>query len=1251
MTGDLSNKKYSQNTISDFSRNLDESSENKASVIVDQTEKNNITIDGCHTTHEIVKTGNKPEYIVGIGASAGGLEALQDLIETMPLQPGMVFVIIQHLSPDYCSVMDELLRRKTSIPVQMSEDRMVLEENTIYLLPPKKEMIVSNGELLLTERTNAEALNLPINTFFRSMAESYQERCVAIILSGTGADGSVGASIVHDNGGMVLVQKPDSALFDGMPNSAISTGKFDLILKPSEMPLVLVKYVAKTSSVVKQITTNSANFEKNHFAETALLLDSRYGLDLSHYKPSIITRRIERRLNMQGCTLQEYTNILLDNRNELDALYQDLLIGVTGFFRDASAFNSLRSEILRLLNKFSQEEELRLWVAACATGQEAYTLAILLNEILEKENFKIKFRIFATDIHQKFIDHAARGIYSLEDIEGINKQRRERYLTKNAEGFYQVDKKLRRNIIFAQHNLLDDPPFTKIHLLTCRNALIYFNQSAQQRVLSLFTFALKHDGTLFLGSSESLGRHEEDYRTVDTKNKIFQKKRESNYRLNINVNGNSKFKKIERIQNKTEDNNGSMAGLKRQKALDILLQRFVPPSVLIDDNANILHIFGQAGEFLSFDIGMASLNLRSFLGDSAKIVIMHMISQVKEERKPVKSLDVPGFVHHDTVDVEIYPLSNAPIDIDYMLVSLSVGNEESSLEISDSSSSIVTHDNYSLKRLKELEGELQHTRESLQTTVEELEISNEELQATNEELMATNEELQTTNEELQFVNEELLIVNTEFKTKEQAEAEADEKSIVETSGINILFLDMHLNIRKYSQSVTQLLDLSPADIGRPFATASGSVVQQLLAEVNQVLNEGGLIEKEFIKDKNEAYQLQIQRLEPTELDKAEPRGVILTFTNISKMYSAQARMAQSENRLQTLLDNLTDGYIEWVWEEDSVYIGHQTQNLLGYSSESNLDWRMLLGQRYEEFISLFDKHRISSQVFEQILPLETANGSYYWVLCKGHFEKQQQGNKELERFSGQLVDVNRFMQFEQELKSQMKELSCSNEILEEFAHIVSHDLKAPLRHANHSLGFLKEALDNKEESAVHEEMDDLRKHMDSLKHLIDDVIRFSRVSSEKKNETTVDLNDAMMAALELNSHTISEKNVDVQRDELPSVPGDRGMLIHVFQNLIGNACKYNNKKEKSIIITHEVNAGNCLIHIKDNGIGFDSKLASNVFKPFKRLVTKDQYEGSGIGLSICKILIEQHYGEIRCDSVREQGSVFTIQIPMNRITN
>jgi len=1224
-------------------------------------------------------TGSEASFVVCVGASAGGLEALQSLFEVMPLNTGMAFVVVQHLSPDYKSLMDELLARKTTLPIHVAVDQIPLFANHIYLLPPKKEMIVANTQLLLTDRANSDTLNLPINTFLGSLAESYQDRAIAIILSGTGSDGSEGIGVIHDNGGMVLAQNPEESQFDGMPKSAIASGNVDLVVKVTDMPEALMNYSRRTDTVRAQYKNETIDGEEKRFSKILILLNTRFDIDFRHYKPSTITRRIERRLNMKGCNLKDYTRLLMSNEHELDALYRDLLIGVTKFFRDPAAFHSLGSEISLLIKYLKGNEELRLWSVACASGQEPYSLAMLIHDICLKENHSIEFKIFATDMHPGSIEFASRGVYQERDMEGLSADFRRRYFVQVSPGTWQIISEIRQHIVFAQHNILKDPPFTKMALVTCRNLLIYFDIAAQQRVISLLAFSLRNHGRLFLGPSETLGRHERDFKIADLANKIYEKKGGINARPNLQSISDDKYNipvfRSNRISTSSisESARASIKNLparsgpsiREQKALEALLQIYVPPSLLIDGNGDVLHVFGEAGNLLSLSVGSPSLNLRHLVGEPAKTVLGQMLHRVKKNHTPVKVVDVKGFINQKLTCIEMRILPGFSTDSQNFLVTLSDSTAIKS-QIIDRSSVKHIGENHEgevfefqpleisdidVGRIRDLEVELQETKESLQSVVEELEASNEELQATNEELMASNEELQSTNEELQSVNEELLTVNSEFKTKEvqAAEAEADERSVIEKSGIGILFLDNQLRVRKFSPVAQELFKLDHKHLNISFASLPSARVKTVLTSVNQVLNDGGFIEHEIIDQDGTVYHMLINSLEA--LDKRKKsRGVIITLTNISSLYATRERLVRSESSLQSILDNLTDGYVEWHVNSDSLYLSEATIKTLGYSSDTSLSWFDLLVEDAETVLKELRDSLKAKRPFQSVLPLRTThNGQVHWMLCKGHFiNKSNDNDNEDARFYGHFIDMHDYKLLEQRLQEQMKELERSNGMLEEFAHIVSHDLKAPLRHSNYSLQFLKEALAKQDMEQVDTEMNSLFNHMKTLKNLIDDVIQFSRVSAEKKHAIPVSLDDVIESALDLNIDIINEKSVAINCMTMPIVYGDKSMLVHLFQNLIGNACKYNEHKIPTIDISSK-NVGNmCFVRVKDNGIGMVANAAEKIFKPFHRLVTKQEYEGSGIGLAICKMLAEQHGGHIGVETELGEGSVFTVSLPQKK---
>ncbi len=1199
-------------------------------------------------------TVNEPEYVVGIGASAGGLEALEALFSHMPIKTGMAFVIVQHLSPDYKSLMDELLGRKTMIPIKVAVDQMCIEADTIYLLPPKKEMIAGSGRLYLTERENTEAVNLPINTFFRSLAESYQDKSIAIVLSGTGSDGSKGISGVHDSGGFVLAQTPETCKFDAMPVNAVNTHNVDLVLAPEDIPMALLKYSKRTSNVELQMSMGAFDAEVTEFSEVLVLLNNRYNLDFSQYKPSTISRRLERRLGYQkSATLREYIDLLLVNQDELEALYYDLLIGVTQFYRDKRAFNSLRNEIPKLLEEFDKEPEIRLWVAACATGQEAYSIAMLMTEVMEQNpQWKKPFKIFATDIHNKSIQFASAGLYEKDELQSLAPSLKERYFNLHKSGKFQVSDEIRKPILFAQHNLLKDPPFTRTQFVSCRNLLIYFNNAAQQRVLSLLTFSLMNSGILFLGPSESIGQHESDFTTLDSTFRLYRKTRDSQRRVDIplSVDSRSRLSAKSFPMPSAAD---SKLSAKSKRAQEVLLQQYVPASVLIDDAGNILHVFGDAGDYLKIDFGTPSLNIRSLATGRAKAVLNQMIHQIGRSHKPLQSRSVSGFNKYDSVDVNVRLLSDQPGDQSYLIVSfeptkvIDAVAEDSARSQSSGSVVDIQATQFSNDRIRELEEELQYSQESLQTTVEELETSNEELQATNEELMASNEELQSTNEELHSVNEELYTVNSEFQQKEieRGVLVSDERSMNQESNLGILFLDEELRVRKVSPAAAMLFNLLETDYGRPFSVASGSMVDGLHDDIRTVFHGGGLIEREVVDDDNRVYLIRINaHLGNSEGEKSYDvpfGGVVLTLTDISKYRALQDAQAKTQQRFHDALNAVSDGYFEWSFESQEVFLSHEVLQSLGYVDELP-DLQQLLGDGAEKFVATM---RHATHGIEIVQPFLCKNGDVWWMICKGRLLGTE--GDAPEKFTGILIDYNDQKEFEDRLNRQAADLERSNELLEQFAHIVSHDMKAPLRHIQTYLEFLQDAIDSGDKDVMNKELEVLRENALGLDGLIDDIITYSRVTSEKKNVDDVNLNSIVDQVISTLSPLILSNNVQLQRSELPLMRGDEGLLTHLFQNLIGNACKYTDKKNPEVHISHEVENGHCIVSIRDNGIGFDEVYIERILAPFKRLVTKGQFEGTGLGLSICKTVVDQHHGTITINSTPGEGSCFLVSLPMD----
>jgi len=807
-----------------------------------------------------------PFRVVGIGASAGGLESLEKFFRATPAETGMAFVVIQHLSPDFKSMMDELLARHTSMPIHIAEDGSEVEPNAVYLMPPNKEMTIVDGRACLTKRDPNQGLTLPIDIFFRSLATDCRERAVGIILSGTGSDGSRGIKEISKNGGLVLCEHPESAKFDGMPRSAHATGVVDFLLSPEEMPKTLLRDSGDEKS--QRRAPDASVAETNPVNLTGLeaifeLLRQRYEIDFDHYKPATIERRIERRLMMGPFDMDQYVKRLHDDPHELDLLYHDLLIGVTSFFRDRDPFERLSQEILpAIIDRTPDTEEIRVWVAACATGEEAYSIAILLHEALEKRERPLHVKIMASDAHKRSLEHANRGIYDEQQVATVSAQRLRRFFTKCDSG-YQVSQDLRQMIVFAHHNVIHDAPFTNIDLITCRNMLIYFQQPAQKKTLTLFHFGLKSGGTLMLGSSESPGELAAEFETIDDHCKLYRKRRDiklpADMRLPLSTG--SRESRRPRVLAPPFPNRGPEFSL--LQTYDHLLERYMPPGFLVNEHRELLHCFGAAQDLLTPRRGRPTNDILEMVDPVAKTAIAGALQRVIRQQRPidVSGISVPIKGVMQTVRLAVEPVANKRSHLTHYLITIEVLEfPEAAEQEDDDAVDNCTLDRLTSDRVQFVEEELRYTKENLQTTIEELETANEELQATNEEMVASNEELQSTNEELHSVNEELYTVNAEHqaKIKELAELNRDMEHLLEGGDVATLFLDKNLFIRKFTPQVANIFDLIDQDVGRKISTFNHRVrYQRLMQDLEQVLAKNEAIEVEVYDVDNNCYFLRM----------------------------------------------------------------------------------------------------------------------------------------------------------------------------------------------------------------------------------------------------------------------------------------------------------------------------------------------------------------------------------------------------------
>jgi len=872
--------------------------------------------------------------IVAIGASAGGLEALEAFFGNMPGSDDFAFVVIQHLSPDYKSLMGELLAKHTTMRIVQAEDGMAIEGGTVYLIPRKRNMTIFQRHLFLTQQEHG--LNLPIDIFFRSLAEDAGEQAVGIILSGTGSDGTRGARAIKEFGGLVIVQDEEDAKFDGMPRSAISTGLIDFVLPAAQIPEELQNFV---TGHVRISAAEGQTMQPDSTALTKIymLVKRRTGVDLSYYKETTITRRIERRMGInQIRDLPRYIEFLEESPGEISTLFKEILIGVTKFFRDTEAFEKLTTEVVPAIFRDKQPgEPIRVWVAGCSTGEEAYSIAILLAEYAEEHNRRNDIKIFATDIDKDAIEFASHGLYPESIAADVSPERLAKYFVRKGER-YQIGPAIREMVIFAYHNIFKDPPFRRIDLISCRNLLIYLQSVLQKKILTNFHFSLNAGGFMILGSSETIGDLSKYFRTIDTKWKIFAYKGDYKPRdLHIAPTDTDWRERMEMA----DPGRRAAASVRPSRSLDPLYERlindYVPPCAIVDDNRQLVHTFGDLHDYLRLPEGRMDLDVLKMTKDDVTIPLSTALQSAIRQKETVSYHNIlvvgnEGDGHAITLTVRPLLTHDTPR---FAILFQRDAEPESPAEIEETTARRFDLSESVKRRIADLEGELKYTKENLQATIEELETSNEELQATNEELLSSNEELQSTNEELQSVNEELITVNSEYQKKieELSELNDDMDNLLSGTAIGTIFLDENLTIRKYTPPVTRQINIIKSDIGRPFSDLSHNLrYDTLMDDIATVLESGAPQETETNNRDGEWFLVKIL---PYASEFERSKGVVVSLVEITERKHAEQALLRQHELLMRVLDNNPSAITILDHRGRFVYANAGAEELIGLSRE------------------------------------------------------------------------------------------------------------------------------------------------------------------------------------------------------------------------------------------------------------------------------------------------------------------------------
>lgn len=867
---------------------------------------NNVAKQDSAKDKKVSTNKTHPFLIAGMGASAGGLEAFKAFFSAAPKNMGMAFVIVQHLDPTHKSLMVQLLKSHTDMEVKEVKDKTKVLPNNVYVIPPNKDMAIFNGVLHLMEPSAARGFRKPIDFFFRSLAEDQQEKAIGIVLSGTGTEGTLGLKDIKGQGGLSIVQDPETAKYDGMPRSAISAGVEDFILEVKNIPEALVKYANnrtfKPVGKTEIISTNNELLEK-----IFILLRNETGCNFGDYKSSTVIRRIEKRMALnQVDKLETYLKYLQKNKEELRKLFDELLIGVTSFFRDKEAYDAVEEKIIpQIIKDKIDGDTIRIWVAGCSTGEEAYSLAILFSEAINKQAKSLKLQIFASDLDERAINTARQGIYPETICTDVSPERLRRYFTAESNT-YRITKDIRDKIIFSQHNLIKDPPFSKQDMVSCRNLLIYLNIEAQKKVFAIFHYALNPEGILFLGSSESLGEYANLFEVIDRKQKLFKRKKV--HKNKIPDIGHlfrepASLKTTPIIATPKPEQTGSLAKITEK----LLLDNYAPACAIINIKGDAVYFSGNTGKYLQPSPGEARLNIVDMARKGLKTDLRTIISKIRKSKtiEIRKNINVKTNGSYQIIDLCLRPIKYLTEEDEYFMLTFEGQNITTTAEVSEVKSK---HPD-DTSELLALEQELTATKEYLRSTIEELEVSNEELKSSNEELQSGNEELQSTNEELetskeelQSVNEEIVTVNTELQGKidELAQAYDDMNNLLASTEIGTIFLDSDLKIKRFTPSMTKIINLIQSDVGRPVQDLSSNLIYEgIVEDAKKVLEKLSPFQAAVKSNDGSWYQMQIM---PYRTSMNVIEGVVITFVDITEEKSLLEELNQVKENYDHLLE-------------------------------------------------------------------------------------------------------------------------------------------------------------------------------------------------------------------------------------------------------------------------------------------------------------------------------------------------------------
>ena len=875
--------------------------------------------------------------IVGIGASAGGLEALEQFLSNISETSGMAYVVIQHLDPTQKGMLPELLQRISKMRVMQVKDRMPVKVNTVYVIPPNTSMSMLNKVLYLFEPNESRGMRLPIDFFFRSLADDCNDLGIGVVLSGMGSDGSIGLRAIKEKNGIVLVQDPLDAKFDSMPRNAIDSVLVDIMAPAKELPGKLEELLKHLPLVRTKLDVEIK--DKSSLDKIIILLRTYTGNDFTLYKKNTLYRRIERRMSIHKIDkIISYVHFLQGNPKEIEILFKELLIGVTSFFRDPEVWNKLKETVFpEFFSRLQTGTTLRAWIPGCSTGEEAYSLAIVFREALEKSKYINGFslQIFATDLDTEAIEIARKGLFPPNIVADVSADRLNSYFIPSEEG-YRIKTEIREMLIFAQHNVILHPPFTKLDIVSCRNLLIYMDPDLQKKLIGLFYYSTNDDGIMLLGTSETLGAQSSLFTPVDGKLKIYRRAGSAHSPELYNFP--SSFSRAKMSVSEIPKPDKSDLNIQSQ-ADRLLLQFYSPSSVFVNESGDIVYIYGHTGKYLEPAVGKANLNIFAMLRENLRSEFHHAFNKAVTKKESVGLHNIPLETNGNTqkINIDIKRIDKPELLAGYLMVIFTDVKEIPDKHLHPETNKKVlssirqTELENELKRLHE---EMQNTLEEVQTGQEELRSTNEELQSTNEELQSTNEELTTSKEEMQSLNEELQTVNAELQAKvdDYSRVNNDMKNLLNSTEIATLFLDKELNIRRFTLQATKIFKLIKSDIGRPFTDQVSDLIYIGLAEdALEVLRTLVYMQKEIPAKDGRWFLVRIMPYRTFD-DRID--GIVITFINITDQKKIETRLKEAETLNLVMLSASTDAKVILSGRNDILELNPKAEKFFGKSREN-----------------------------------------------------------------------------------------------------------------------------------------------------------------------------------------------------------------------------------------------------------------------------------------------------------------------------